>query len=59
MQFALSVKLSIILMNVFAKGQMVRLYQQNDVDDEMLPEESSVENHESSMQSEQQLSVSL
>ena len=31
MQFALSVKLSIILMNVFAKGQMVRLYQQNAV----------------------------
>ena len=31
MQFALSVKLSLILMNVFAKGQMVRLYQQNAV----------------------------
>ncbi|CAH3167947.1 unnamed protein product [Pocillopora meandrina] len=29
---------------------------ENDVDDEMLPEESSVEKHESSMQSEQQLS---
>lgn len=28
---------------------------ENDVDDEMLPEESSVEKHESSMQSEQQL----
>ena len=32
---------------------------ENDVDDEMLPEESSVEKHESSMQSEQQLLVSL
>ena len=31
----------------------------NDVDDEMLPEESSVEKHESSMQPEQQLLVSL
>ena len=31
----------------------------NDVDDEMLPEESSVEIHESSMQPEQQLLVSL
>ena len=31
----------------------------NDVDDEMLPEESSVEIHESSMQLEQQLLVSL
>lgn len=32
---------------------------ENDVDDEMLPEVSSVEKHESSMQSEQQLLVSL
>ena len=31
----------------------------NDVDDEMLPEESSVEIHESAMQPEQQLLVSL
>ena len=31
----------------------------NDVDDEMLPEESSVEIHESSMQPEQQLLVNL
>ena len=31
MQFSLSVKLSIILMNVFVKGQTVRLYQQNAV----------------------------
>ena len=32
---------------------------ENDVDDEMLPEESSVEKHESSMQSERQLLVIL
>ena len=32
---------------------------ENDVDDEMLPGESSVAKHESSMQSEQQLLVSL
>ena len=31
----------------------------NDVDDEMLPEESSLDMHESSMQPEQQLLVSL